>query len=365
MTVNRNTFASGTDGSAPSNPLASGDGYAFVSTTSAQSFSAANAPIGKMCLLTTNGAATGFVRPSGLSTSGVAAHLYFKCVGSVPTSDTYLVRLESGGTRYASVHINAAGKLRLSDAAGTTGVWTAATALTAGHWYRLEVIFISGSTTSNGTLKVDYYDCGTEDAFIDTTTPVETGYSHTDANVGAAVTFDNLYLGKYSSTAFSIAYKDPAFSTDATGAYIGPYVPAAADTALPLSLRSNAGGYTVTGSGVSRAGSLQDGSTSTGLTSLGSAADESAVVQMGALSAKSIVKVHYTAALPSGSTATKAKIRLMQGATEIATETRTTTDATNPLSTTPTAYVMQLSSGQASAITDRSALRLELLSNAS
>jgi hypothetical protein len=127
-----------------------------------------------------------------LSATAVAAQIYFRTGATPVSNDIHVIRLHAGGTRLFSVHTNTAGKLRVSDATGTTGVTTFPTALSANTWYRLEVYVVAGTTTSNGTIKAAYY-------LGNSTTPVDTLYSNTAANVGTAQTFTILYMGKYST----------------------------------------------------------------------------------------------------------------------------------------------------------------------
>ena len=209
-----NTFGGGTDGAqvttATTFPV-SGDPLGAVSST--LTHSAAHALHGPYAALTTSTAASAVVTPP-IWTSEVAARIYVKCVSTVPTVDMHVIRVHSAGVRYASVHINSAGALRLSDATGTTGVWTATNALTPDVWYRVEMLAISGSTTSNGTLSIAYYEG-------DSTTPIQT-WTSTTANAGANIVYDYLALGKYSATTQQLALSAPGWVQGATG-LMGPH----------------------------------------------------------------------------------------------------------------------------------------------
>jgi hypothetical protein len=148
----------------------------------------------------------------GVSTTQLAGKMYFK-VSAIPTSnDMYLARVHAGATRLFSVHSNAAGKLRVSDASGTTGVFTATNALAPDTWYRLEFAVVAGASNTTGSIKFAYY-------LGNGTTPEGT-YTTAAANVGTAQTFTNLYMGKYSTSAETFDF-DAFTWDDATSDLIG------------------------------------------------------------------------------------------------------------------------------------------------
>jgi hypothetical protein len=146
-----------------------------------------------------------------VSTTTLAAKMYFRTPTSPAIStDMYLIRMHNGATRLASVHMNTAGKLRVADASGTSGIFTTTTVLAANTWYRIELYAVAGATTTTGTIRFAFY-------LGNSSTPVETQYNNTAANVGTAVAFTTLYMGKYS--AGTEQYDFDAFSWDsaATG----------------------------------------------------------------------------------------------------------------------------------------------------
>lgn len=361
--MGRNTLQSGVHGVAVTNPLTSADGEQFIATASTLTYNAAHAPIGRMAVVTTAAAASGNFRQSGLSFTQGVFELYLKFIGSVPASDMHLINVRTAGTtRCASLHSNGAKKLRLSDASGTTGVWTAPTAFDPDIWYRI-VLGVAAGASSTGTLKCDYYRCGTELAFADTESVFEAGYAAVgSANTGGAVTYDDIVIGKYSAVAVQMALAMPNYELG-TLTYPTRWKPTPAATSKPLYVRSNAGGWVLTGSDVSKPHALGDGSDSTYYASPGATTSEAVQVEMAPLATGSIVKLTYRAWLPSGSTATAVRVRLMQGATEIASQVRSTTDP-DPLTATPKTFTMELSSGQAALITDRATLRVQVDGNA-
>jgi hypothetical protein len=184
-----------------------------------------------------------------ISCTALAVKMYFKVSATPATSDLYLSRVHTGGTRLFSVHANTAGKLRVSDASGTTGVFTAASALVADTWYRLEYYITAGASNTTGSIKFAYY-------LGNSTTPVETVYTNNAANVGTAQTFTSLYMGKYSASGETVdldAFSFNDAATDLIGVAAGapPTVttPAiqnvSASSAVVVSLSASSGSGTI------------------------------------------------------------------------------------------------------------------------
>ena len=324
--------------------LAEGDSYTADNSTGLTAAAAA-AFHGTRGVLTPATATAGRSRYS-ISTSAVAVRMYFKCVGSVPTSDSHLISLQSSGSRKASVHINGASKLRLSDASGTAGVWTSAAALIADTWYRLEFAALSGPTTTSGILQAALF-------LGDSKTPIETAYNSTTANVDSAVTFTDLYVGKYSATAFQFAFDSLRYEVGVSD-LLGRYTPAAATPAGPMSV-IGADGWTLTaGAGVNTVGALSDASDSTGLASPGLATNEQALFRLPQLPTGGTRSWTPRLVLPSGSTATQAKLEILEGTTVRGSASTVT------LTTTPTDFPLSL---EGRGITDFTDLWLRLTGN--
>lgn len=212
MTVVSNNFEGGTDGVAISTANSGGaSGTAFDAPYSTGfTYSAADATQGSMGASVAGSGATGGGQWNLASVAHVAAKMKFKAKAT-PSSDTHLMRLQNASaTRLFSIHITGTTqKIRVDDASGTTGVFTFANALTAGTYYRLEAYLVCGSTTSNGTIKVGYY-------LGNSTTPVESVYLNTAANVGTATTFTTLIMGKYSGTAEAYGFDEFAYDVSAS-----------------------------------------------------------------------------------------------------------------------------------------------------
>jgi hypothetical protein len=149
---------------------------------------------------------------------GVRAYFYLT---ALPTADLWLIAMYAADhtTRLLSMHVNGAGKLRLSDAATTTtGVWTAAAAMPVNQWVRIELYGSCGSTTTNATVKGGVY-------LGDSTTPIEAIYSSTAANLGTAQQFSRAIIGKANSSTFATPYwVDDIKADDTATGLLGPFV---------------------------------------------------------------------------------------------------------------------------------------------
>lgn len=177
-----------------------------------------------------------------VSTSAFNA-VFYVWFDSLPSADLYLYRALVGSTRVLSVHIASGpgGKLRLSEAGSTTGVWTAAATLPLSQWVRIEVYGVVGSTTSNGTASIGVY-------LGDSTTPIETVYSSTARNLGTSpVTIQE--FGKGSTDTYTTAFWfDSVQHNDAATGLPGPYSPPAnqAPVVTPPAAQMKATGQTAT-----------------------------------------------------------------------------------------------------------------------
>lgn len=172
----------------------------------------------------TSGAASYGAKTGISSTSfNMWAYEYFT---SAPATDTYLGRFLVGSTRILSAHLNAAGKLRVSDSAGTTGVtgWSsngtataAAAVIPLNQFWRWELYGHIGATGTTGDIQFAYF-------LGDSTTPIETLTISGTANLGtAAVTVLNKGKSDTGTYASPFWTDDAGYDLAATG-LPGPYV---------------------------------------------------------------------------------------------------------------------------------------------
>lgn len=212
MTTITNNFEGGTNGVAVTTGNsggASGTAFSSMSGTGLK-FSSADAFQGSMGAVVVAGTAGAGV--FNFSSTKVSGKMYFTPKATA-TTDTHLMRIHSGGTRIVSIHLAApgtnSGKIRIDDGTGTAGVFTFANACANNTTHRLEAYVVAGSSTTNGTIKVAYY-------LGNSTTPVETAYVNTAANVGAGLTLDQIYMGKFSNTTEDVGFDSFSYDTALT-----------------------------------------------------------------------------------------------------------------------------------------------------
>lgn len=225
MTSKGNSFEGGTNGaavSAANSGGASGDAFTAVSIVAPNTmvYDNTRAAHGAQSTKLTGGVLgvmACYYDFTGSSAVAVRAYFYFT---ALPTADHHLIAMQTAGgaTRLLSIHINGASKLRIADASGTTGVWTATNTMPVNQWVRIDLYAAPGSATNNGVAKGGVY-------LGDSTTPIEAIYSSTAANLGAGQTIGRLVLGKTNASTFATPYwmDDPRYN-DAASDFVGPYV---------------------------------------------------------------------------------------------------------------------------------------------
>src|ERR1035437_7439987 len=226
MVATNNSFDGGTNGvtiSAANSGGASGDAFTAVTVISpdAMVFDNTRAAHGAMSAKLTGGSSANMCSVTYDATPATAfavrAYFYFT---ALPTADHWLIAMYAADhtTRLLSMHINGAGKLRLSDASGTTGVWTAAATMPVNQWVRIDLYGSCGSTTTNATIKGGVY-------LGDSTTPIETIYSTAVGNLGTAQQLGRVVIGKASSSTFATPYwVDDIKADDTATGLLGPFV---------------------------------------------------------------------------------------------------------------------------------------------
>lgn len=202
-------FDAGSQGTAATVGNTTNGAYAFDAMETGLTFDSATAQHGSYALLSSP-TASSYARKDFSSTTA-SMREGFRCISAVPASDVYLVRFGVGTTRYASLHVNTTGRLRVSDFTGTGGVWTATNPLSPDTDYWFEFQVDSGTSTSDGKITFSYYLKGS-------TTPIET-IALTTLDCGSGVTLTRVYALKYAgNTQFAF---DDLKLTDAFEA-IGP-----------------------------------------------------------------------------------------------------------------------------------------------
>lgn len=280
---------------------------------------------------------------SGFSSTNAASSIYIYLT-ALPASDTYLIRFTQGGTRKVSMHINSAGKLRVVDAAATT-LWTAASALVLNTWVRCE-LYATSDVAGSATVTAAYYPA-------DSGTPYESVYTTSTASGGGAA-FDAVTHGKTDTGTYATAFwmDSIQFNTAASGLQ-GIWPVAASSSVRPTGIASASGTWLNQGGAATEYAALADESDTTYVQSPDNPTspiyDEYAV---GSLAAGDItVTGRHQVALSSP--AISVLVELRQGATVISSRTYTPT-------TSWVTFSWALSSGENTAVTDRTNLRVRV-----
>lgn len=356
MTLKKQSFDLGTNGATVTNTNTAGSGI--------DAFNTVNVDVGATCIFDNTDHAHGTQCEtiasasgknvtdiwSGLSSTDMAVSVYFK-IDTLPTSDLYLIRFTVGGVRKASLHINSAGKLRMSDSTGTTGLtgWTNGGGTAAGAtfplntWIRVELR--AQSTATNATYTGAYYT-------LDSTTATDS-ITVSTAN-GGGTAFDAVTFGKGDTSAYTGTIKiDSIQLNDAATGLIGIWTSAASSPVRPNVLISNAGGFTAVGAADIPTALADELDTTYAISP---ASPAGAVMEVGfpALSAGgniSAIARHWATAASPAITRT---YYVVEGSTIRHTEPGVV------LPTAASNYTVALTSGETAAVTDRSNLRLRL-----
>lgn len=354
MTQTKNSFEAGTPGATVSTVNTGGTGNTPFSTVTIGGaatlvFDNTDHAHGTQCVVGANasGQVTTMIQ-SGLSSTAMNRVLYVKLDTAV-ASDLYLIRFTVAGVRKASLHINGASKLRMCDSTGTTGLgpWTSGGATAANvaiplnQWIRVELY---AQSAASGTMTAAYYS-------LDSTSAIDSVTVAT-ANGGGSP-FDAWTIGKNDASAYAGTIKyDSTQGDDAATGLMGPWVSPASSPVRPVSVISNAGAYTNDGGAADIPAALADESNTTMATSPVNPAATVLEVKLGPLSAGGNVTVLAKHQATAGSPITRT-YSLMQGATTIK-------SASVVLPTSITDWSMTTTSGETSAITDRSDLRVRI-----
>ena len=149
----------------------------------------------------------------GLSDTSIAARFYFNMGSATPGVQIRIMDIRSAGASAAKIVLGASGKLSVQDSTGTN-VYNFGTALSTSTWYRIELAITVSA--SSAIIKSDYYA-------MDSTSPVETGYSTTTGNTASA-TITTVNFGSAASTTWTgTSYYDDLAVVNGTTTYVGPY----------------------------------------------------------------------------------------------------------------------------------------------
>lgn len=219
MTLTQNTLEGQTAGVAVTKANSAASGAAFTAITQASGavieYTDASPMHGTRCLhfLPVTGGGAAVVLGGYNAASGVS-FFYIK-FGTMPAATTMMGQLvNTAGATMAKLYVNGSGRLVVNDSAATLFTAAAATAMTAGTWYRWEAEVIAGTSTTNGTVSVAVY-------VGDSTTPLAS-FTSTTANTGT-VNYANAQFGKTDNGTFaSDFWIDDLGQNDGATAFNGP-----------------------------------------------------------------------------------------------------------------------------------------------
>lgn len=197
MTKYVNELNGGSDGTALTltNLAAAGTNGVRGGVSSSLKFSSAAAMDGSaMGVISSNIAELGIFRDTVTGTKYMKNMFSFS-IDALPSADLTLIQYygDSNATRLGGIHISsgAGGKIRLTDSASFSGVWTSSVTLVANKRYDVECVIYTGTSTSDGVIKAFLWD-------HDSGALLDTGVV-TNANLASGKLIDNPRWGKCSS----------------------------------------------------------------------------------------------------------------------------------------------------------------------
>ncbi len=218
MALKQNTAEGGTNGVIPTTANtggSSGDAFGQITTVGVPTYTFANnvASHGTLSYRVVGIAADTakfYLYNTGSSSGALRIYIYFNVLPSA--SQSLLAFQNTTFTQVASVGINSSNKLIVQDSAAT--LYTAANAVVANTWYRLELQASSGTTTTDGVVNFQYY--------VGDGTTVQGSSASTTANTGTTNLIRG-YFGKLNSTPTLDANFDSFGYDDTTITPLGPY----------------------------------------------------------------------------------------------------------------------------------------------
>lgn len=142
------------------------------------------------------------------ATPQLATQFFFRLL-ALPTNPVTLAQIRNATGNAAKITINAANKLQIQDATGTS-LTTFATILAINTWYRVEVEAQPGTTIANGTINAGYYLGDAAEG-----SPVDARYA-SGATVNAGITGLTTFQPGIAATAaagtFQVYYDDPSYT---------------------------------------------------------------------------------------------------------------------------------------------------------
>lgn len=219
MTFKQNTFegqSSGTTLTAANSGGGSGDALDSVAGTGTitGTFDNGQAAHGTQSLRL-NGSATStwlnkWTSPNSLT---LAIRAYLRLNATVGTAND-IIQIRNSVGQAAAVGLSATNQIQIKDATGATA--KSFLALSTATWYRLEIQYTVGGSTTTGTTTAQYY-------LLDSMSPVETVYaSGATMNLGTTALVEFRWGKIVSAPALDVYWDDVAWN-DSSANPIGPY----------------------------------------------------------------------------------------------------------------------------------------------
>lgn len=223
MTILRNTFDGGTNGTSMTTANAGGaSGDTFAGVEASVVFSNEQAHTGTLSMKPPSTTSTGLARwaASGDRTLAFRGYVYFTAAHTGDYNFAQLLVINTS-TIALTVQVQGTNQLRLRNNTTSINPWTATSSLPLNQWVRVEMLVQQGTTTTDGQVRVAYY-------LADSPTAVEDSGWLTGQNIrGDGGTINGVRFGKLSGTAYSgSAYFDTVgVNTGANYAgFIGPAI---------------------------------------------------------------------------------------------------------------------------------------------
>lgn len=220
MAITQNTFEGGTSGATittANSGGASGTAWDFIEilagATATYTTTASNGSRGAS--FTGNGAHAYISRYLSTSSTKLSARFYVR-LPALPSAEFQCFTPRSSANYISSINFTTAGKIKIASASpGTPTLFTATTALSLNTWYRIEISWEIGTTTSNGKVSFKYF-------LGDGTTAIET-YTSTTANL-ALLPMEEFRFGKINNAGDTPILFDSVAHDPTTLTLLGPYV---------------------------------------------------------------------------------------------------------------------------------------------
>lgn len=345
MTLFTNSAAGGAAGTAatPTNTGGgSGDAFHFHDVTGTWEFSS-TAAHGTLGYRIVGNAARAFFGWNGRNTMNMSFRTYIRMTNR-PAAEMQIVTARNATTYAGGLNLTPTGILKVTKTGGAP-IYTGTTVLALNTWYRLEMAWSPGTSTTTGRVWYSLFQG-------DSTTAVE-NFSAVNTDLGVAA-LTGIQMGKHTATNDWEAYFDSIALDDATTTLLGPMTTPVA-TVRPGSTPFNDGNWSSVGGSGGTFQAVADELDSTYVTTGATPSSAEIIYAMNGTLNSGPVTVKVRANIDTAVAGTLV-VSLMQGGTSVASRTFALTTTIQEFSFTTT-------SAETNLITNRSDLRIRLVAN--